>query len=267
MLPERETRRVARRRAVIGLSLIVLSPMAAAADDDPWEPGWSLVPYGWLAGFDGEIGVNSAGLDSGGGLGLANLIEFETDGELEEIGFMLYAEWRGERWSAALDSVWANVKQDAKVVLRGLLPDSSLSTTIDGNIYQATVGYLLRETERSAVVLYGGARYYDVEIRVDASGGLLPFPVSAAGSTDWLDGTAGLRWTYRPAARWDITVLGDIGAGDSDSAWQLFATVGYHFGWGSVRAGYRRLEVDYDSGGFLLDAALEGPLVGVAFRF
>jgi hypothetical protein len=268
MLSDQESGRGTLRLVSIFLALSTFAPLTAmAANDRPWEPGWSVVPYGWLAGFDGEIGVNSAGLDPGGGLGLADLVEFSTDGELEEIGFMLYAAWRGERWSAAVDSVWANVKQDAKLVLRGLLPDSSLRLTIDGNIYHATLGYLLSETERSALVAYGGARYYDVELVVDASGGLLPSPVSASGSTQWLDATAGLRWTYRPSPRWDITALADFGAGDSDASWQVFATIGYHFSWGAIRAGYRRLDVDYQSGDYVLDAALEGPLVGVAFQF
>ena len=77
----------------------------------------------------------------------------------------------------------------------------------------------------------------------------------------------GARWTFRPGDRWDVTVLADYGSGDSESSRQIFATAGYHLGWGTIRAGYRYLAVDYQTGDLLLDAALQGPLVGVAFRF
>ncbi len=42
---------------------------------------------------------------------------------------------------------------------------------------------------------------------------------------------------------------------------------GFDAGWGTIRAGYRYLAVDYETDGFLLDAALQGPVLGAAFRF
>jgi hypothetical protein len=256
------------RRPAQGLACLALLVMCAPTQAaDGGEAGWTIAPYGWLAGFDGNAGVASDDVDTGGGIDFTRLVNLSLDAERQEIGFMLYAEWRGERWMVSFDSVWANVKQDAELELLSLLPDSRLTMTVDGNVYQGSLGYRLVDTDRSAFVLYGGSRYYDLEVRLNAEGGLLPGPVSTSAATSWLDALIGARWTYRPAERWDVTVLADYGVGDSELSRQIFATAGFDAGWGTIRAGYRYLAVDYETDGFLLDAALQGPVLGAAFRF
>ena len=46
------------------------------------------------------------------------------------------------------------------------------SAEIDGNIYQLALGYRLVDWESASLTLYGGARYYDIEVLADAKGGI-----------------------------------------------------------------------------------------------
>lgn len=54
----------------------------------------------------------------------------------------------------------------------------------------------------------------------------------------------------------------------SDSATQVVATVNYQMtDQAYVSVGYRRLDVDYRSGGTRVDATMAGPLLGLTWRF
>jgi hypothetical protein len=64
-----------------------------------------------------------------------------------------------------------------------------------------------------------------------------------------------------------MAYYGDAGAGGSDFTWQAMASLGYGFGWGYLNAGWRHLDVDYDSGSLKLDAYLTGPFLAAEFDF
>ena len=177
--------------ACAAISIVVILPFDALAEENAgaWERGFTVAPYGWLAGFDGTVGVPSQDIDQAGALGLPLRLDVELNGELEEIGFMFYADWRGERWTVFFDSVWVNVTQAADVSIGQLLPDSVVKATIDGNIYTVAGGYRLKDWQASTLTVYAGPRYYDVEATVDAEGG-------QAGARGW-PSTASSTWTAR----------------------------------------------------------------------
>jgi len=243
------------------------APDARAQNNGAWEPGVTLAPYGWLAGFDGTAGVSSGDLDPGGGLGLPERIDVKLDGELEEIGFMFYADWRGERWMAMFDSVWVNVSQDAQISLGQILPGSRIDATIDGNIYLAAVGLRMHDWENATFSTFGGLRYYDLEATVGASGGLLPQGVSATGSRTWADGVLGMRLAVALTEKWRLSALLDFGTGGSDFSGEALVSMSYRLPWFSLVGGYRHMALDYDKEGLRIDAALTGPYVGVGFSF
>ncbi len=62
-------------------------------------------------------------------------------------------------------------------------------------------------------------------------------------------------------------MLADYGFGDSESVWQVFATLGYEFSWGSIMGGYRYMNLDYETDTYKLNLALSGPVLGAAFSF
>jgi hypothetical protein len=239
----------------------------AAADETPfgWTPGWTLAPYGWLAGLDGTIGSKAP--DTGGGPLLPPRLDVSVDDQLEQIGFMFFGEWRGDRWMAFVDTVWANVSQDADIKVSRLLPESDSEATIDGNIYQAAVGYRLLDWDRSYLVVYGGGRYYDLKAEVEAKGGVLPRKIETSTTRSWTDAMIGGRWSYGLGKNWTGFVLADYGVGQSNSTWQIFGNIGYNFSWGSVVGGYRYMNLDYDTSSYKINLSLSGPLLGVAISF
>jgi hypothetical protein len=251
------------------LAAPLLAPGAALAQAAPgWEPGLTLVPYGWLAGMSGEIGTDSADVDPGGGLDLPERVDVTVDGELEQIGFMFYGEWRGERWYAFFDSVWANVSQDGEISLTDLLPATDANAGVDGNVYELAAGYRVRDWTSSSLAIFGGARYYDIDAEAHFEGGLIPDGVTVSTADSWTDAVIGARWAYEINPEWHGLVIADAGFGESDFSWQVFATIAWRFSdWGSVVGGYRYLSLDYETEHYKADLALDGPAIGLAVRF
>jgi len=253
----------------IATMLLVTFPLSASAGpaSPAWLPGVTLAPYGWLAGVDGTVGTNSDGLDPGVDPDFPDLLEVSLDGELREIGFMFFGEWRGDRWTLMFDSVWANVQQDADVSIGRWLPASDVTAGIDGNVYTLAGGIRALDWQRSTLTVFGGLRHYDLEVVIDAEGGLLPRPVTASVTKSWDDGVVGARWSHVVGEDWTLSLMADIGVGQSNSSSELSATLGYRFSSVSVLGGFRRLSLDYDDADYALDIALFGPMLGVAWRF
>jgi hypothetical protein len=252
---------------IFTLSVAVIYSLEIQAAAPGSEPGFTLAPYGWLAGLDGTIGVPGNDFDPGDGSGILDRVDFSVSEDLHTVGFMFYGEWRGERWMAFFDSVWANVSQEADIKLGRLLPASDSSAEIDANIYQLALGYRLADWEQSSLTVYGGARYYDIQASADLKGGILPMKIESSATRKWTDAVFGGRWRYRFGDRWHGWLQADYGVGDSNTTWQAFATLGYSFSWGSIETGWRYLALDYDSKVYRVDLAVSGPFLGAAIHF
>lgn len=250
----------------LGAAITAASWTSAASAYTPGsKEGFTIAPYGWLAGLDGTIGVPGGDIDTGPDL--VDRIDFSVSDEMEAVGFMFYGEWRGERWMAFFDSVWANVSQDADAKLGSFFPSSETSAEIDGNIYQLAIGYRLVDWEQSSLTLYGGARHYDLEVQADAKGGVLPEKIESSTTRKWNDAVFGGLYRIRLTENWHGSVKADYGFGESNSSWQIFGTLGYSFSWGSIETGWRHLELDYDSNVYKINLSLRGPFIGAAFYF
>lgn len=87
---------------------------------------------------------------------------------------------------------------------------------------------------------------------------------------DWFDVFAGVRLFTHFSENWTLISRGDIGTGGSDFVWNVSFIVDYRFNnWGSVFAGYRWMDYDYESGSgkdrYAYDALQQGPLAGISF--
>lgn len=254
-----------KRPATINLVAVLLlgvsgSPQPAHAE---WQPGWTVTPYGWLAGIGGDISTPSDPDDGD----TPPLLGTELDGGLEQLGFMFHAAYYDERWMAFADSVWANVSQSGQLTIGPVPTGSRVRATIDGNIHTLAAGYRLTDWSDASLAVYLGARHYDIDTRVDIAENLLPEPITSSASLDWTDAVIGLRWSQRLSARWHLAAHADVGFGDSDTSGQVAATIAYRFSRTSIIAGYRYLVLDAGSGDSAVDLSMFGPLVGIGFRF
>ena len=66
---------------------------------------------------------------------------------------------------------------------------------------------------------------------------------------------------------WFIPYYVDIGTGDSDFTWQGSAGIGYAYPWGEVIATWRYLDYKFKSSSKVDDLTINGPVLGVAFRW
>lgn len=229
----------------------------AAAQTD----GWRITPYAWIAGFDGTVGASSAGS------GLTGRIDVDTDGLSDNIrlgGAMLHGTWRSGRWTAFGDWTYANAKADSPTRFATLY--AGVDVKVKGNIVEAYGGYELTGARDSHLDVFGGVRYYNLEIGLGLREAALP-GVLLTEDRDWVDGVVGVRWDSRFAGNWEAFASADVGGGGSDVSWQLFGGIGYRFGWGSIVGGWRHLHIDYEKSSFKLDAALTGPFLGASFQF
>ena len=231
---------------------------AAAADS-----GIRIEPYLWSAGFSGTLGA------PGTSPGLPGNIIDTTFGDLLgnlEIGGggMLYAEWRRNRWSVFGDWTYARVTSQAASPLPILF--SGVEGELKGHIVQGAAGYRISGVGTSRADLFGGLRYYNLDLVLDLQAGLL-HPRSLAADDGWVDGFVGARWESVLGGNWVLGLQGDVGTGGSDFTWQGNGSFAYRFSWCSIAAGWRHLEVKYEKSGMKLDAALSGPYLGVVFRF
>ena len=129
-------------------------------------------------------------------------------------------------------------------------------------LINAGVGYNLVNTDDGVLDLIGGVRYLDLE--VDVRTDLFP---DMSKSKDFTDGFIGLKGYKNINENWYIPYQADIGTGDSELSWQLFAGVGYRYDWGDIKLGYRYLEYDMEDDALVEDLTLDGAVLGVSIKF
>jgi len=112
------------------------------------------------------------------------------------------------------------------------------------------------------------AQYWDLDNSLKLTAGLSP-ETKVSEHESWQDPFIGMRSKVWLNPQWTLLGWGIVSvAGDSDSAFDLFAAVGYEYSDAvSFTAGYRHIEVDYDHGDFLYDVEISGPIIGGTFRF
>ena len=120
--------------------------------------------------------------------------------------------------------------------------------------------------ENLSIDFIGGVRYWEVDNELRLDGGILP-DESTSKREDWVDPIVGINYRFDLSGPWSINgwVVGAVG-GDSDSATDLYASVGYQFSNELVlSAGYRQQKVDYEEDGFVYDVEIYGPIIGLSF--
>jgi len=182
-------------------------------------------------------------------------------------GIMGATEMRAGRWSVIGDVLFTQVtpkgnlpgpaSADAKVRSRSLT-------------LQADALYRFHQSEFLNLDAGAGLRFWYLDNKLTIDPGLLRNGVSHSESEYWVDPVIAGRVNARIAGPWSATLVGDVGGFDvgSQLTWQFIGTLNYQWNEDlSLRLGYRALSVDYKQGDFLYDVRMQGPIVGVSYRF
>jgi hypothetical protein len=227
---------------------------AQTGDTTGWQ--FSVTPYVWLAGFEGQTRVS----------GLGGNIDTESGSILESLDFaaMLNVEARRAEWSLFADFIYVDLGTDK--TSPGPLA-SSASIDLRGTVVSAGVSRTVVRKESFALEALGGLRYIEVrdEIGLQIGGATRSF----SETRDWVDPIVGVRGHLDLSSRWFVPYYLDVGGFgvSSDLTWQGVGGVGYRFGWGDVRLTYRYLSYDFKDGSFVYDIDVGGPMIGARVQF
>ena len=241
-------------------------PKSTAAPSTPDEPQitsdnkwhFSISPYLWIAGINGQAGVNDLAVDVDSGL---------TDDNVHlNAGFMSTIEARRNRWVLLTDVQYSNLGTE-RPTPRGLFSDATAE--FKTFILDPEVGYRVAsnaEKGRSLDVL-GGFRFWHLRANLELDPGRLSAR-SGSRSKNWVDAVGGVRGRYAVTKRIVLIGKADLGGGGSQFTYQLFGGAGFNVSRSvSLIGAYRLLHVDYDKDNFLFDMGLSGPVLGASFRF
>jgi hypothetical protein len=255
--------------------MLIASSTAAAAETRDWQ--FALTPYVWLPSVEGTGDFDTP--PDGGG---EPEVEIGPVDYLEhlELALMLAGEARKGNWVFRADVVYVDFGNQRAGVRNVTGPggvvefpvNAGTTFSLDGLEWQGTIGYVFLSKPGISLEVLGGLRYLDVSAELDwqFDGPLNLLPQSGRFSQDvelW-DAIVGVRGRATFGNdKWFVPFHLDLGTGDSDLTWQLFAGLGYAFSWGDVLAAYRHLEYDQKQGDLLQGVSLSGPAIGVTFRF
>ena len=266
--------------ALISLSLLgiaALVPAHAIAEEisNDWRFAASL--YAWLPDIAGNTSIRT---DSGVPIDVD--IDTILD-HLEMVGQGAFGLQKGH-WGAFTDVIYLGVGA-SKSRTRNLsiggqpLPAAVTGRTdldLDTLIWTLAGSYRVAASPAVTFDVLAGARYASIETKLQWEftgdfGSVAPPPRTGNGNStsDLLDGIVGVRghFAFGQEHQWVIPYYLDVGTGDSDTTWQALLGLGYAFGWGDVSVAWRYLDYDLKSDAPIADLSLNGPAVGVTFRW
>jgi hypothetical protein len=231
-------------KLLLGAALLLATPLASAQE---WD--WSVTPYLWASGIEGDAGVGPIQGDLSVSFG--DIVDVLSGAAL------LHVEAKTETQGYFGDLVYLSVKPDPKTTSTGGSTQAELDTTI------VELGYL-RQTSR--IGLEFGIRYWDFDLEIDPT--TLP---TVQGESDWVDGFVGIRTVREINDKWTFTTRANVGAGGTDFTYGIGLVFGRKLESGSqFVVGLKLLDIDYDdttANGrpFSLDTMFVGGTIGYSF--
>jgi hypothetical protein len=260
---------------LIAAALALLACTPAVGDEgEDWQ--FAVTPYLWLPNIEGTGNFDTP--PDGGGQPEVEIGPVDYLEKLELV-LMLAGEGRKGKWVFRGDVVYVDFGDQRSAVRNVSGPggvvefpvNAATTTSLDGLEFQGTVGWLTVSQPNFSLEILGGFRYFDItadlDWQFDGPLNLLPQAGQLAQDVELWDAIVGTRGRFSfGKGKWFVPFHLDVGAGDSDLTWQVFAALGYSFSWGDVLVAHRHLEYDQKEGDLLQGVSLSGPAIGVSFR-
>ncbi|MGH9778350.1 MAG: hypothetical protein ACRD5I_08060 [Candidatus Acidiferrales bacterium] len=236
--------------------------------EDEWEI--ILAPYLYLASLNGDMGVGratSVPLDVRAGTILENF----------QFGFMGRFEVRKGRWGGMFEASY--IELGASIPMAGAIIGTERVTDaeFEQTMLEGFLTYRVHRSDKTAVDLFGGFRYWDMDIDLQVTGPLVTEDLTRG--ERWADPVFGVRVIHFISDRWFIPVRGDLGGfggvgATSDFTWNIQGGIGFQANKHMFLViQYKAIGVDFDNEKqgtpdfFAFDAVTHGPVIGLGLRF
>jgi hypothetical protein len=245
---------VASSLAMAGGDIVPVEPVVETpiVEANPWKN--EVYIYGWLPSISASTPLPNS----------PNEIEASDILDKLKMVFMGGYSGRNDTWSVFADYIYFKMG-DSKTRTLPDLGDIHVGLDMDATLIHAGAGYNLIDTGDGLLDLAVGVRYLDLGVDFRYDGVLINR--TAEPSKDFTDFFVGVRGVKNINKNWYIPYEADVGTGDTDLSWQLFAGVGYRYDWGDVKLGYRYLEFDMEDDAIVQDLTLSGAALGVSIKF
>jgi hypothetical protein len=251
--------------AAISIASMLFCGQALSADVTDYPPpesGWkfTVVPYLWLAGINGDVaafGAPEASIDASISDVLKNL----------DMGLMSVMQARYDRFSISADIFWVKLSAEQDVSLEPLADKVEL--TNKSLMLTGVAGYSILHEDDAIIDVIAGARFWSVDNELDFSGGIVG-NASFDDKETWVDPVVGITGHADISDNFYVTGWALAGGFDvsSDFMWDAMGSIGYRFNdTFSMTVGYRGMGVDYHNDGFVYDIVQHGPIFGGVFEF
>ena len=254
---------------LISLMTVLAGGSTHAEERTSHVEGWefTVAPYLWMAGLDGDVTVKGtkSSVDADFGDILDNL----------DAGAQGYFEARNGKWGVYADFMYIKVANDAKVGPVSVDVESSTTLAEAGLLYRIFEDYAGAAGDPAGTdILFSadvflGARYVNMDAELDFAA------ISDISSErNWWDPLIGISYRWDLSEKFQMKTTTDIGGFGigSDLTWSFTIVGGYELGRHSnIWLGYRYLDINYDDGSgankFEYDVAMHGPILGASFHF
>ena len=264
-----------RAATLFAVTVLLSSTAGAQVRPDDWQ--FRALIYAYLPTISGSTTFPA---------GSGSNVNADSDKILDSLkfAFMGTLEAQKGRWGAFTDVMYLNVSGSKSgtrdLTIGGVeLPagvSSNASLDIKATVWTLAANYRVLAAPDAAYDVFAGARLVDVTEKLGWEFSANVGPVVSPGQTgssqtklDNWDAIVGLkgRFNFGQNREWFIPYYVDIGTGNSNFTWQAVAGIGYAFRWGEVVAAWRYLDYDFKSGTRIESLNLNGPAIGVAFRW
>ncbi|RDI99496.1 hypothetical protein DVT68_01145 [Dyella solisilvae] len=272
--------KVSRVSLAIALAAAFSAPTAKAEQPDLWDGNWhySIEPYIWLPGISAETRYQ---LPNNGGQ-----VQQKSTGNIFSNlsgAFMLDGSVRKDNWGFYGDIDWVNFTNEkgrfSQIGGERFGAGANLDTSWDlkGGMINLAGLYSMAHSNQGYIDLVFGMRYLwikgnlDWNLTVNGNAGNLNIDRTGSlrNSTNATDGIIGIRgrWTPFENQRWFLPYYLDLGAGTSNTTYQVRFGVGYAFNWGDIGLNYRDVGYNQSGSRFLKSLQLSGPTFSVNWNF
>jgi len=243
------------------LVILLFACTQARAEEPATFEGWQaqITPYLWLSGLSGDVSATQAPPVFSVDKSFSDILE-NLNGAAFVNGFA-----HNGRFAVLVDFNYVSTTENDPSPIPGF---SSIKGDVEQISGMLAAGVRIGKTPAGAALdVLAGARAWHVDATVTGTNGVT---VSESDTWAFVDPIVALRGRLPLTERLSVIGYGDLGGFGvgSDFTWQAVATLNYALTQRLfVSAGYRRLAVDYQDGGQVLDIELSGPLVGATFKF